>query len=71
MSEPLSYRKAGVPDADMLRTFNMGAGMAIVANRGAVDRIIRHLCARDCETYPIGKIAKGERRVVYEGTVRW
>ena len=60
-----------VPDADMLRTFNMGAGMTMVANPGSVDRIIGHLCERDCETYPIGRIVRGERRVVYKGAVRW
>ncbi len=64
-------RYGKVSDADMLRTFNMGVGMAAVVSRDAAEAVTRHLCERDCETYPIGEIVKGDRKVVYTGELRW
>jgi phosphoribosylformylglycinamidine cyclo-ligase len=60
-----------VDDADMLRTFNMGVGMTLVVDGGALDGVQQHLSANACESYVIGRIVKGEKRVVYEGKLNW
>jgi phosphoribosylformylglycinamidine cyclo-ligase len=65
-------RDAGnVDDADMLRTFNMGVGMTLVIGGGALDGIQRHLSANGCESYVIGRIVKGQKKVVYDGKLVW
>jgi len=58
-------------EADMLRTFNLGVGMTIVAKRSAVELIQKHLRNHQCESYLIGEIAKGEKKVVYRGKLNW
>jgi len=62
---------AGVDDADMLRTFNLGVGMTLVAASSAAGRIREHLASKGCESYPIGQIAEGKRRVIYRGALTW
>ena len=65
-------RKMGdVEDADMLRTFNMGVGMTIVAKETGIEKIRKHLLDKGCNSYEIGEIAKGEKKVVYQGKLRW
>lgn len=54
-------------DADMLRTFNMGAGLTIVVDALAVPAIIKHLAQYGCEAYPIGSITSGTGKVCYTG----
>jgi len=58
-------------DADMLRTFNMGVGMTIVAKKMEIEKIRRRLLDKGCDSYVIGEITKGERRVVCRGNLRW
>lgn len=60
-----------VPMADMMRTFNMGVGMTIVAAPAAVETICRHLQAQGHSSYKIGEIVPGEQKVVYSGRVNW
>ncbi|MBN1341860.1 MAG: phosphoribosylformylglycinamidine cyclo-ligase [Phycisphaerae bacterium] len=67
-----SIRRAGnVPDADMLRTFNMGVGIALVADPGGVDGIREHLSARGYGSERIGEIVAGDRTVQYRGELAW
>lgn len=62
----------GVTDDDMLRTFNMGVGMTVVASEAAAERICGHLAAEGCEAWPIGRVAAGcGGGVVYDGRLRW
>lgn len=61
----------GVEDADMLRTFNLGVGMTMVCDPAAVEGVREHLSRHGCESYVIGRIVKGQKRVVYEGRLRW
>mgnify|MGYP000905561886 CR=1 FL=1 len=56
---------------DMLRTFNMGAGMALVVAPEAMDEIVAHLAAKDCRAYWIGEIVPGKKKVEFEGTLTW
>lgn len=60
-----------VEDADMLRTFNLGVGMAIVAEESAIAGIQKHLAGKGCDSYVIGEITAGEKRVVYQGKLNW
>ena len=59
MAKGLSYRQTGVDidvaDADMLRTFNMVVGMALVVAPTAVDAIRTKLADTNCDSYVIGK----------------
>jgi len=67
----LIKRMGAVPDADMLRTFNMGVGMTIVAKTSAVDTIRRHLADKGHESYSIGEIVRGEKKVEYVNGLKW
>ena len=58
-------------DEDMMRTFNMGAGMALVVAPEAVDEIAAHLAARDCRAYRMGAIVPGQQKVEFEGALAW
>lgn len=64
-------RVGGVPDDDMLRTFNLGVGMTILAAEAAVERIRRHLAANGHGSYVIGDVAAGRRKVTLCGGLRW
>jgi phosphoribosylformylglycinamidine cyclo-ligase len=61
----------GVSDADMLRTFNMGVGMAIVCEPSAVKDIQMHLDKYECECYQIGQIIEGTGKVSYKGELKY
>ncbi|MGQ9629236.1 MAG: phosphoribosylformylglycinamidine cyclo-ligase [bacterium] len=60
-----------IDDADMLRTFNMGVGMTIVAEEGAIGGIQKHLLEGGCDSYVIGEIVEGKKKVVYRGNLSW
>jgi phosphoribosylformylglycinamidine cyclo-ligase len=63
------WKKGGVPDDDMYRTFNMGIGMVIVCEAADVPRVVGMLRASgEAETPVIGRIIEGEPGVVYERT---
>jgi phosphoribosylformylglycinamidine cyclo-ligase len=61
----------GVDDADMLRTFNLGVGMTLVAEPSAAGRLQQHLAAKGCDSYVIGEITQGGQEVTYRGTLNW
>ena len=67
--------RGGVNDADMLRTFNLGAGLLVVAAPEAVEEIAAHLTARGYENRVIGAIvpATGAEggRVAFTGALAW
>jgi len=67
----LIREQGGVDDADMLRTFNLGAGMTIVAAPSATQAIRKHLSRRGVETLLIGQIVPGEKKVVFSNRLKW
>ena len=60
-----------IPDADMARTFNLGVGMTLVVKPSAVERVRRHLKRKGHESYVIGEIVPGRKRVAYSGKLNW
>lgn len=67
-----TIRKFGaVEDADMLRTFNLGVGIAAVVRREFADEAVAHLAGEGVAAYEIGAIVRGERKVAFAGVLRW
>jgi phosphoribosylformylglycinamidine cyclo-ligase len=55
-----------IDETEMLRTFNMGIGMVIVASRSRLPEIESHFGKHSQKYYQIGEIRTGKARVVYE-----
>lgn len=60
-----------VEDRDMLRTFNLGVGMTLVADPASISTISQHLHKMGYENNVIGKITPGEKKVIYHGRANW
>jgi phosphoribosylformylglycinamidine cyclo-ligase len=61
-------RRGNVLPEDMLRTFNLGVGLTVVAARESVGEILTHL-NRFYPAYPIGEIVAGGKKVRFSGTL--
>ena len=55
-----------VPERDMFNTYNMGVGMSVVVPAAEVDTALEILRANGEDAYVIGKIEKGEEKVILE-----
>ncbi|MBM3231107.1 phosphoribosylformylglycinamidine cyclo-ligase [Candidatus Peregrinibacteria bacterium] len=67
-----AIRTAGsVPDADMLKTYNMGVGIAVVVDPASAETIVTHFREKGHDAYPIGKVVSGHRKVKFEGELQW
>ena len=55
-----------VPERDMFNTYNMGVGMTVVVPAAEVDTALEILKANGEDAYVIGKIEKGEEKVILE-----
>lgn len=60
----LLQKTGNISEHDMFNTFNMGVGMSIVVSKEDANRAIEVLKANGEDAYVIGKITKGEERVV-------
>lgn len=58
-------------DADMLRTFNMGAGMMAVVRPAFAQEALAHLKTQGVEAYEAGVIVQGSGEVALEGELAW
>jgi phosphoribosylformylglycinamidine cyclo-ligase len=52
-----------IPEADMFRTFNMGAGMTLIVDAPSTDAVLHAVRAAGEEAWVIGEVEQGERRV--------
>jgi len=65
-------RDAGsVEDAEMLRTFNMGVGMAMVVAKDGVEEVHNYLNKEGHNSFVIGSIAPGAKSVQFKGALQW
>ena len=55
-----------VPERDMFNTYNMGVGMSVVVPASEVDTALNILKANGEDAYVIGRIEKGEEKVILE-----
>jgi phosphoribosylformylglycinamidine cyclo-ligase len=67
-----AIRDAGsVTDADMLHTFNVGVGLALVTAEAGVAEVRSHLLSQGADGYPIGRIVSGDGTVRFHGNLNW
>ncbi|HAJ95474.1 MAG TPA: hypothetical protein DCP02_04480 [Actinobacteria bacterium] len=67
----LIKNEGNIDDSEMLRTFNMGAGMVIISKSKTADSIIKNLNTKGCNSYVIGDIAKGSGKVIFENKLNF
>jgi phosphoribosylformylglycinamidine cyclo-ligase len=58
-------------DTDMLRTFNMGVGMAVVLRESFAEEAIAHFKQLGVTAYRIGAVVKGAKQVELTGELQW
>ena len=63
--------KGDVQDSEMLRTFNMGVGLAMVVNPKDSQSVISHVKSGGVNCWESGKIVSGSQTVRTEGNILW
>lgn len=73
VSELFSFLKkvGNIEDAEMLRTFNLGVGLAMVVRKETVSQIIEHCNLKGISCYEIGYIVSGNKTVQTTGIIEW
>ena len=65
-------KKTNTDDGELLKTFNMGAGMTVVVTAASVDKFIGHFQAYGTEAYILGRIVgSGSKQVSYIGEIKY
>ena len=57
-------KTGNIPERDMFNTYNMGVGMSVVVPAAEVETALEILKANGEDAYVIGKIVKGEEKVI-------
>ncbi len=60
-----------VDDPEMLRTYNLGVGLAVVCAESALDSVLSHITGHGIGAYVIGRTVEGSRKVQATGSLRW
>ncbi len=63
--------EGGVEEAEMLRTFNCGIGMVVIAAADAVAPVIEALTSGGDTVSHLGELVEGDRSVIFDGQVNW
>ena len=65
-------KKVGnIDEKTMLRTFNLGVGLTVVAKKEYANDIIKHMKKHDINSYIIGSIVKGHKDVIVINDFNW
>ncbi len=62
----LIAKVGNIPERDMFNTYNMGVGMSVVVPAAEVDTALEILKAQGEDAYVIGKIEKGDEKIILE-----
>ena len=62
---------ANISEKEMLRTFNLGVGLTVVAKKEYANEIIKHMKKEKINAYQICEIVKGNKEVIIKGTFDW
>jgi phosphoribosylformylglycinamidine cyclo-ligase len=62
---------ANIDEKEMLRTFNLGVGLTVVAKKKYANDIIKHMKSHKINAYVIGDIVKGNKTVIVNGKFNW
>ena len=62
---------ANIDEKEMLRTFNLGVGLTVVAKKKNTKDIIKHMKDNKINAYVIGDIVKGNKTVIVNGNFDW
>ena len=60
-----------VSDKEMVRTFNLGVGMALVVDPENVNQVMRNVESHGVKSWIIGRIVPGEQKVTLKGNLKW
>lgn len=60
-----------VNDGEMLRTFNLGVGMALVVNPANTNRVMQSVESLGVKSRIVGRIVPGEQKVTLKGSLKW
>ncbi len=60
----LLQKKGGIPERDMFNTYNMGVGMVVIVAPKDADKALKVLKKNGEDAYVIGKVAKGEDKII-------
>ena len=67
----LLKKTANIDEKEMLRTFNLGVGLTVVAKKKYANDIIKHMESHKINAYVIGEIVKGNKTVIVNGKFNW
>ena len=62
-------KAAAAPDADMLRTFNLGVGLTLVCRQRDAAEVLAQLAAHGEDAYVIGEVVPGSGAVTCRGSL--
>ena len=63
-------KKNGIPENEMLKTFNCGVGFCLIINQKNLNKIQTYF-SKDYKPYVIGKIVNGNNKVKLNGSINW
>ncbi len=64
--------RTGTDDMELLKTFNMGAGMTVVVKKGSEKGFIKHFEGKGYDSYVLGRVVNGgSKKVNYINSIKY
>ena len=63
-------KKQNIIDEEMLKTFNCGIGFCLIVKANNLKKIRKYF-SKNFKPYVIGKILRGQNKVVLNGKIDW